>query len=78
MREKARTEPITKANRSLADPVLAYSIKGRAFVDVQTRDDVAGVANELAELIADTWGWNRRCRYYCCCCWSSLHLPGYH
>lgn len=56
IREKTRTQPLTKANVLMKDPILACLIKGRATIDIMRRDDVGGDAEALTELLSDAWG----------------------
>lgn len=56
LKEKTRTEPLTRAGTLLKDPILSCLVKGRATIDVLARDDVAGGAQEMAELLGSAWG----------------------
>lgn len=56
LKEKTRTEPLTRAGTLLKDPIIACLVKGRATIDVLARDDVAGGAQEMAELLGAAWG----------------------
>ena len=56
LREKTRTEGITKAGHLLSDPILSCLIKGRAVIDVLRREDVAGDADAMTELLSSAWG----------------------
>jgi hypothetical protein len=56
MKQKTKTDSITKAGKLLSDPILACLVKGRAVIDILRREDVAGGAEVMTEVLAKAWG----------------------